>query len=749
MLFSKIKILLFILLYLFSFVSYSKSEVVSEIVILGNERVSDETIIMFSDVKINENIDTEKLNKILINLYDSNFFENVSISLKKNKLEITVDEFPIIENIKYSGIKSKNIKKEITQNLKLKSRSSLNPLFLEDDKEQIVLKLKNLGYYFSNIEIFLEDLQDNRINVEYKINLGEKAKIKKITFIGDKVYKDSKLRSLIVSEEYKFWKFISGKKYLNENMISLDQRLLKNFYLNKGYYDVKINTSFAKMINKEEFELIFNIQANKKYIFNDLRVTLPVDFEESNFLKLKETFNKLKGETYSINSVQDILEKIEEITLYDEYKSINALVDEDIIDNKINLNFIIEEMPKLFVEKINIFGNNITRENVIRNQVLVDEGDPFNILLTKKSINNLRSTNLFKSVNYKVNDGSDNESKIIDITVEEKATGEITAGAGFGTDGGTLLFGIRENNYLGKGLIVKAQANLSADSIKGELGITNPNYKNSDKMVFSNFKASEIDRLTSSGYKTNKTGFEFGTKFEYLEDFKFGASGRSFYEKIETDSTASATQQKQEGDYWDTFLNLDFDYDKRNQKFQTTKGFRSIYSLDLPLLSKTNTLTNTYDFKKYIEIYENNRTSLSFGLKSAFSLTGEDVKLSERLLVPSSKLRGFEFGKVGPKDGSDFIGGNYVTSFNIQSTLPYLFENAQNLDMILFFDSANVWGVDYDSSINNSNKIRSSIGLSLDWFTPIGPMTFSLSEALTKNDTDVTQTFRFNIGTSF
>ena len=749
MLFSKIKILLFILLFLFSFVSYSKSEVVSEIVILGNERVSDETIIMFSDVKINENIDTEKLNKILINLYDSNFFENVSISLKKNKLEITVDEFPIIDNIKYSGIKSKTIKKEITQNLKLKSRSSLNPLFLEDDKEQIVLKLKNLGYYFSNIEIFLEDLQDNRINVEYKINLGEKAKIKKITFIGDKVYKDSKLRSLIVSEEYKFWKFISGKKYLNENMISLDQRLLKNFYLNKGYYDVKINTSFAKMINKEEFELIFNIQANKKYIFNDLRVTLPVDFEESNFLKLKETFNKLKGETYSINSVQDILEKIEEITLYDEYKSINALVDEDIIDNKINLNFIIEEMPKLFVEKINIFGNNITRENVIRNQVLVDEGDPFNILLTKKSINNLRSTNLFKSVNYKVNDGSDNESKIIDITVEEKATGEITAGAGFGTDGGTLLFGIRENNYLGKGLIVKAQANLSADSIKGELGITNPNYKNSDKMVFSNFKASEIDRLTSSGYKTNKTGFEFGTKFEYLEDFKFGASGRSFYEKIETDSTASATQQKQEGDYWDTFLNLDFDYDKRNQKFQTTKGFRSIYSLDLPLLSKTNTLTNTYDFKKYIEIYENNRTSLSFGLKSAFSLTGEDVKLSERLLVPSSKLRGFEFGKVGPKDGSDFIGGNYVTSFNIQSTLPYLFENAQNLDMILFFDSANVWGVDYDSSINNSNKIRSSIGLSLDWFTPIGPMTFSLSEALTKNDTDVTETFRFNIGTSF
>ena len=194
---------------------------------------------------------------------------------------------------------------------------------------------------------------------------------------------------------------------------------------------------------------------------------------------------------------------------------------------------------------------------------------------------------------------------------------------------------------------------------------------------------------------------------------------------------------------------MDFDYDKRNQKFQTTKGYRSIYNLDIPLISNTNTLTNSYDFRKYTEMYENNRTSFSFSIKSAFSVTGEDVKLSERLLVPSSKLRGFEYGKVGPKDGTDFIGGNYVTSFNVQSTLPFLFENAQNLDMVLFFDSANVWGVDYDSSIDDNNKLRSSIGVGIDWFTPIGPMTFSLSEVLSKSNTDVTESFRFNIGTSF
>ena len=178
--------------------------------------------------------------------------------------------------------------------------------------------------------------------------------------------------------------------------------MLKNFYLNQGYFNAQIKSSFAKLINADEFELIYNIESDKKFFFNDLKLIIPSDFEEENFSKLRKLLENFKGEIYSINSVQNILEQIEEVTLYDEYKSINALVEEDIVDNIINLNFIIEEMPKVFVERINILGNNVTRENVIRNQVAVDEGDPFNLLLTKKSVNNLKSLNLFKSVNYKL-----------------------------------------------------------------------------------------------------------------------------------------------------------------------------------------------------------------------------------------------------------------------------------------------------------------------------------------------------------
>ena len=207
--------------------------------------------------------------------------------------------------------------------------------------------------------------------------------------------------------------------------------------------------------------------------------------------------------------------------------------------------------------------------------------------------------------------------------------------------------------------------------------------------------------------------------------------------------------KKQKGDYWDSFANFQFDYDKRNQKFQTSDGFRSTYYLNMPIISETNTLKNTYDYKFYTELYEENITTFSLFLGAANSLSDDDIKLSERLNIPSSRLRGFEFGKIGPKDGADFIGGNYMSALNMSSTLPNFLENAENTDFLVFIDAANLWGVDYDSTIDDSNKIRSSYGVGVDWFTPIGPLSFSLSQTISKASTDQTESFRFDLGTTF
>ena len=737
-----------ILTFLIFVPKFSYSEIINKIEILGNDRISSETIKMFTKINIGESIDDKDVNEILKRVYDSTFFEDVKVSIKENTLKIVVLENPLVENVEIKGPKAKKIVEELKKNLQVKARTSYNEISFLKDKKKITEILKQKGYFFSKVDVIVENLSDNKVNLIYNVDIGDKAKIKKITFIGDKIFKDRKLRSIIVSEEYKFWKFISGKKYLNQNLISLDERLLKNFYLNKGFYNVKINSSFARLINDTEFELIYNIIPNKRYSFNQISLKLPLDFEQKNFDDLNNFFGKLKGKQYSLFTIEKILDEIDRIILDKEYKTLESKVDESVYEDKIDLTFTISEGEKYSIERINIYGNNITQENVIRNQLLIDEGDEFNSILTAKSINNIKALNIFKSVNSEIID-NDDRSKIIDITIEEKATGEIMAGAGVGTDGTSFSFAVKENNYLGRGIGLTSELTVSEETIKGQLRVKNPNYKNSDKSVNFNVQSLETDRLTDSGYKTNKTGFGFGTSFEYQDDVIIGIGQDSFYEKIETNSSASTRQKAQAGNYWDTFLNVDLDYDKRNQKYKTSDGFRSFYAVNLPIISENNSLTNTYIFSFFEELYQDNVTKLSFYAKSSTSLTNDDIKLSERIFLPGHRLRGFVSGGVGPKDGNDFIGGNYASSVNFQTSIPQLLPNIQNMDVSMFLDAGNVWGVDYDSSLSDTNKIRSSIGIGVDWFTLVGPLSVSFSHPISKVDTDRTETFKFNLGTTF
>ena len=631
----------------------------------------------------------------------------------------------------------------------MRSRSSYVELFLKEDIASIIEKLKLRGYYFANIETQLELLDDNKLNLIYNIDLGDKAKIKKISFIGNKIFKDKKLKGIILSEESKLWKFISSKKFLNEELVNFDKRLLKNFYLNNGYYNVQISSSFAKITNNNSFELIYNIDSGEKIFFNDLSLELPVDYDKNDFSKLEKTLIELKGKPYSLNSIDKILNEIDLLVLYEEYETIDVIVNEKIIANRLNLNFQINETDKILIQKINILGNNITRENVIRNQFEIDEGDFYNKILYNKTLNNIKSLNFFKNVNGEISEDQISGDKIIDIVVEEKSTGEIGASAGVGTSGNSIGVFVKENNYLGKGIGLQSSLDLSEDSIRGVFSINNPNFNDTDKSVYTTLESSEIDRLETSGYKTSRTGFSYGASFEILDDFNFGIGNKNYYQNIETDSTASSLQQKQKGDYWDSFLNLDFIYDKRNQKFKTSDGFKSTYSIELPLISDTNTLSNIYDYQFYTELFNDNITTLSFYAKTSSSISNDDIKLTERNFLPSRKLRGFKQGGIGPKDGNDFIGGNYASSINFSSTLPQILQENQNIDFLFFIDVGNVWGVDYSSSISDSNIIRSSAGVGVDWFTPIGPLNFSLAQPINKADTDSTETFRFNLGTTF
>ena len=736
-----------ILSFFLIFSSYAKNY--ERIIINGNERISSETILVFSEISEDQSLNENSINNILKKLYKSGYFKDVSVKIENNNLIIDVLENPVIQTVYINGIKRKKTEESLYEILSLKNRSSYNSINVKKDENAILNYLKEQGFYFSKITSSYQDLGDNKIDLYYEIDLGDKAKISKISFIGDKIFKDSTLRSVILSEEYRFWKFISGKKYLNENLINYDKRLLNNFYKNKGFYNVAIESSFASYLGNDEFEILYNISSGKKYYFNEFNLNLPIDYEADNFNELNNIFRDLKGEKYSLNSIDKILKEIDKIVLNEQFEFLKSSVQEEIKDNLINLTFDIGESEKFYVEKINILGNNITREEVIRNNLLVDEGDAFNELLQAKTINNLKALNFFSKVDSEIIDATDLNRKIINITVEEKPTGEIMAGAGVGTSGGTVAFGVSENNYLGRGIEFSSDVSVSAESLKGLIAINNPNYKGSNRSLNVSLESTVTDRLKNFGYESNKTGFSVGSGIEFYENLYWNTGFSSYIEKLETDSTASASIKKQEGSYFDTFFNQTFSYDKRNQKFKTSDGYISRFTQNIPLISESYTLTNAYDYKIYNQWLDENVFSFGFFAKTTNSLKGKDVKLSDRLFLPSGKLRGFESGKVGPKDGADYVGGNYAASINLATTLPQIMPNFQNTNFSIFFDAANIWGIDYNSSLSDNSKIRSSVGIAVDFFTPIGPLNFSLSEPITKGSNDITESFRFNIGTTF
>ena len=747
------KFLIKAILIIFLTTSSAIAEILNEVEINGNQRISEGTIIILGGIKKNVDYDNNKLNSILKNLYDTNFFNDIQLKLSDGKLSINVSENPIIEDIEITGIKKKEYIKKIFEEITLKNRKSFTENQLLKDINLIKNILKTSGYYFAKVESSLvENNELNSIRLKINIDLGEKAKIKKISFIGDKKIKDKKLLEAIASEEHKFWKFISNKVYLNQSTIELDKRLLENYYRNLGYYKVKVLNSFSEFSDGGYFKLIFNIDSGNKYFFNNFNLNLPDDYNKSDFNKIEKIFNELKNENYSLDNLNLILKEIDKIASERLYEFIDAKVDEEIIeDNKINFTFNIIDSDKFYVEKINILGNFQTIEEVIRNKLIVDEGDPLNNLLHTKSIDNIKSLRIFKTVKSEIKEGSNSNLKIIDIIVEEQPTGEVSLLAGVGTTGTTVGGGITEKNFLGKGINLETNLEISEETIKGKFIYSKPNFAYTDNTLFTSIKATTSDFLTDYGYKVKETGFSLGTRYEQYENLFFSPEISMSFEDLKTNSTASSQLKKQEGTYEDFYFNYGLSYDLRDSAYRPTSGNQTTFYQELPVISGNNELSNTLIYTQYKSL--NSSADMigkaSLYLKAVNSLNDSDVRISKRNQVPYNRLRGFEKGKIGPVDNTDYIGGNYVTAINLSTNLPGILNTVENIDFLYFIDIANVWGVDYNSAIDNSNKIRTSTGIGLDWLTPIGPLSFSLTQPLTKTSTDKTETFRFNLGTTF
>jgi outer membrane protein insertion porin family len=724
------------------------NEKMNKIVIDGNQRISDETIKIYGEIDLKKNINENEINKILKNLYSTNFFENVDVSFSNNILKISLKEYPVINQLILIGEKSNGIKKQIKKIISLKEKRSFIKSKLSDDLETIKNLYSSIGYNFPKVEAKVKDLDGNNLDLIIEIDKGKESKITSIKFIGDKKIKDKRLKDIIASEEYKFWKFISRNTKFNKNLVNLDLRLLQNYYKSLGYYDISINSNSAEILESGDVNLIYSIEAGTRYVIQKISTNLDPTFDNKIFLELNKEYNKYIGEYYSPFKIQKLLESIDELIEKNNLQFVEHNVEEILDGENIAIKFNIFEGEKVLVERINVIGNNVTNESVIRGELLLDEGDPYTQIKLDKSVAKIRSRNIFRNVRSKVSNGTENNLKVIDINIEEKPTGEISAGAGVGTNGGSFGISISENNWLGKGKKIKFELEVDEESLAGDIQYLDPNYNFLGNQISYNLFSKNNDK-PDQGFENTLVGFGINTKFEQYKNIFTSLGLSASYDDLQTLSSASSSLKKQSGEFTELSGIYGFSYDTRDRAFMPTNGAITSFKQSLPFFADKRSISNTLSSSIYRTISEDIIGASKFYFSAINGLDDEDVRISKRTFLSTKRLRGFKKGMIGPIDGKDHVGGNFASALNFEANLPNILPEDTNMDVGVFLDFGNVWGVDYDSSIDDSNEIRSSTGVALNWSSPIGPMTFILSQNLSKANTDETESFNFNLGTTF
>jgi len=738
------KIFFFLILF-FPSVSFSK---IDQIKVQGNIRVSESLIVSFVEKK--NLIDAKYIDDLTKKLYATELFSDVKISYLNNVLNIVVSENYAVNFFFIMGVEGSDLD-EINKLITIKEGSIFTPLKLRQDVENIKKYLKQTGYHFAVIEPEVIKIQNNQINLILNIDKKYISKVKSIYFIGNKYFKSSDLIDVVSTSEYGWWKLFSSN-YFSEERLEYDSQLLKNFYRSRGFYDIAIESSFA-IQEKNDFSIFFSINSGKKYTFGTFNLSdESKELTSDNLASIKNIVTKeIFKKDYSYLKVLLIEKKIKDFFDSKKIPNLNVITSEIKADNeKIDLVININKLENFYINKIIVSGNTITKEATIRDRLKFSEGDLYNSNEVNRSIDNLKAARFFSKVYIETKEDKLNKLKDIDIKVKEQPTGSISAGAGYGTQGGIIEGSINESNFLGEGIDLNFTGRLSTQQISGTLKYFIPNFLNGNRNAnFSLF--SEKDEFKNTGFINKKIGSSNSINYEIYEDVFIAPNFAIQYDSINAAGSTSALFRSRAGDYLTTSLGYGLSLDKRNSKFKTTEGYITYFDQNLAtLLSDVPTLQTGAGITIFSELFNPQFIgSAKIRLDSGVGIADKDIKLSDRIFASSKDLRGFQNKGIGPVDGGDHVGGNYLATLSLKSTFPNPLPEIVRPTTFLFLDTGNVWGVDYSNSVNDSNKIRSSLGVGIDIVSPLGPLSFSFSNIISKAPSDKVQNFTFNIGSTF
>ena len=739
----------FLIIFFFILTSSAFAQI-KKVNIIGNARVNSSTIDSLVDKKI-VNIDSVFINNLTKKIYDTEFFSDVKISYNQDVLTITVSENPIVNFFYINGIKDSDLD-QINKIITLKENAIFSSSKLKKDVEATKDFLNAAGYYQASIIPDVIKIDNNQVNLIINIDKKEISKIKNIYFIGNKFFSSSQLLDVILSSESGWWKFFSSSA-LSEQKVEFDKQLLKDFYKSKGFYDAQIESAFASADKSNNFSLTFSINAGNKYKFGEFEIkkNSPL-YKEQDILEIKNIGDKLlKNQTYSTNLTTKLNKEIENYLESKRYNNFEISIQESKkTDEFVNILLQLNDEQKILINKVNVQGNLITEEKVIRDNLLISEGDYLNLSKVKKSIDNVKSKQFFSKVDYKIEDSDKKNYKDFNLFVKEQPTGSLTAGIGYGTNGGIFEASINEKNFLGQGINFNFTGQLSTEKISGEVAYVDPNFRNSSKEL-ATYVYSESDDYSNSGYQNKRVGTKIATKYEIYEDVYFRPNFGLQYDKLDVSASTSSLLKSREGSFKTMSIGYNFSVDKRDSRFNPTSGLTSYFDQNIStLFSDIPTIQTGIGSTFYKELINDKFIgSAKVRLANVVALDNKDVKLSDRIYSSTSDLKGFEPRGVGPVDSGDHVGGNNLATLSLKSTFPNPIPENLRATSFVFIDVGNVWGVDYTDRISESSKVRSTTGLAVDLMSPIGPLSFVYSIPLSKASTDKEQKFLFNIGSSF
>ena len=755
MLSNMIKFLLFFKIFLFyTFLNmgaiYASDDIVKIINIEGTERIEKETVISYSNINIDDIYTDELGNNALKSLFDTDLFSNIEINFDNNILNIYVTENPTINLITFSG-NAKINDEDLLIEISLKERSIYSRAKIKKDVEKMLTLYQRAGRLSTEINPTVEVLDNNRVNVTYEIDESEVAEVSKITIIGNENFRSSKLKSIMKTKEKNLLKiWTSGDNY-DPDKIDYDKQLITEFYNNNGYPNFKFISSIAQLIpNRNSFEIILTVKEGEKYDFGSITANTKLNKLASDVIV--EFVSTKEGSLYEQSLIRESIEFIEDQASMLGYTFIEIdprlTVNPD--TNTIDIAYEIDEGPKVYINNINISGNTRTIDKVIRRQVKLSEGDPYNKYSIDLSKNTIKSLNFFNKVEIDEEKIESSDRVNINIHVEEKNTGEVSLGAGYSSaQKATLQLGLKEQNFLGKGQKANFSANLGDNVTTYEISFEEPYYNNKALSVRGDLYSKFTDP-SSVKYDTEDLGLGFSVGFPLSPTLRYHLGYSLFSTKVKADSDAGAYEQLLAGTETVSAVTNRLSLDKRNSPFKPSRGYLLKFDSTLAGLGGTSYyFKNSIDYKGYKRLSKKfiGAFKVEAGIMDGYN--NEFAPASANFKIGGKELRGFKSGRVGPKSNDSYYGGKYyyLTSLETNLDLPI---DQFDITSTFFIDAGSVWWLDGRySGVDDSHKLRSSAGINLNWDAAIGPINIIYAKTLKKESTDTVDNFYFDIGYTF